>query len=81
MQIYSIKQLIVVSFSSQSQIDDKDRTIKVQQHKLEQLENEKVQQRDLVESQASANKTIEMANCATQTERVSGSRKNYFQFN
>lgn len=49
----------------------------MQQNKLEQLEKEKVQQRDLNATTAqptSANKSIEMANCATQTERVSGSK-------
>lgn len=69
-----------MSFSSfaQSQIDDKDRTIKMQQNKLEQLE--KAQQRDLhataSQQQTTINKTIEMANCATQTERVSRSKFN-----
>lgn len=58
----------------QSQIDDKDRTIKMQQNKLEQFEKEKVQQRDLNVTTSLANKSIEMANCATQTERVSGSQ-------
>lgn len=66
----------------QSQIDDKDRTIKLQQNKLEQLE--KAQQRNLNVTAASSqqtSKTVEMANCATQTERVSGSNMIVGRFN
>lgn len=55
----------------------------MQQNKLEQLE--KAQQRDLhataSQQQTTINKTIEMANCATQTERVSGSKFIVYRFN
>jgi len=53
-------------------MDDKDRTIRIQQNKLEQYEKEKQQDTNLMaQQQQQEAKNIEMANSATQTERVS----------
>lgn len=55
----------------QSQMDDKDRVIKQQQIKLEELEKEKIKSSDTnATAQDSKNNNIETVNCATQTERV-----------
>lgn len=51
-------------------MDDKDRTIRIQQNKLEQFENEKVKVVDLTLPSPEA-RNIETATSATQTERVS----------
>jgi hypothetical protein len=53
----------------QSQMDDKDRTIRIQQNKLEQYEKEKSKSADLSPVQDAKN--IETATSATQTDRVS----------
>lgn len=57
-------------FHLQSQMDDKDRTIRIQQNKLEQYEIDKTKIVDL-NLLAQDAKNIETANSATQTERVS----------
>lgn len=51
-------------------MDDKDRTIRIQQNMLEQYEKEKskIVDSNLLSPDA---KNIETATCATQTERVS----------
>ncbi|XP_070502044.1 serine-rich adhesin for platelets isoform X2 [Chironomus tepperi] len=55
----------------QSQMDDKDRVIKQQQIKLEELEKEKIKSLDTnATAQDSKNNNIETVNCATQTERL-----------
>jgi hypothetical protein len=52
-------------------MDDKDRIIKLQQSKLEQIEAEKVKMLDsTVIFNDDAKSNVETANCATQTERV-----------
>lgn len=50
-------------------MDDKDRTIRIQQNKLEQYEKEKNKPVELMVT--SDAKSIETTTCATQTERVS----------
>jgi hypothetical protein len=50
-------------------MDDKDRTIRIQQNMLQQYEKEKSKSADLSPVQEAKN--IEMATCATQTDRVS----------
>lgn len=52
-------------------MDDKDRTIKIQQNKIEQYEKEKSKVMETNVMQAEAAKYVETTNCATQTERVS----------
>ncbi|KAL7048496.1 hypothetical protein ACKWTF_003365 [Chironomus riparius] len=55
----------------QSQMDDKDRVIKQQQIKLEEMEKEKIKSLDTnATAQDSKNNNIETVNCATQTERL-----------
>ena len=55
----------------QSKMDDKDRLIKQQQVKLEELEKEKIKSMDAnAIAQDSKNNNVETVNCATQTERV-----------
>ena len=58
-------------YFKQSQMDDKDRTIRIQQNMLEKYEKEKSK---AVESSATLQdivNIVETATCATQTERVS----------
>lgn len=62
--------LTIYCSSQQSQMDDKDRTIRIQQNMLEQYEKEKNKPTDLI-TVASDAKSIETTTCATQTERVS----------
>lgn len=54
----------------QSQMDDKDRTIRIQQNMLQQYEKDKTKnvESNLMSPEA---KNIETSTCATQTERVS----------
>lgn len=51
-------------------MDDKDRTIRIQQNMLEQHEKDKNKPADLITAAFDA-KSIETTTCATQTERVS----------
>ncbi|CRL00118.1 CLUMA_CG013398, isoform B [Clunio marinus] len=51
----------------QSQMDDKDRTIRIQQNKLEEYEKEKSKDANLMTEGVNV---IETATCATQTERL-----------
>lgn len=55
-------------------MDDKDRTIRIQQNMLEGFEKEKNKTMDTILLAQDA-KSIETASCATQTERVSFKRK------
>lgn len=55
-------------------MDDKDRTIRIQQNMLELYEKEKSKIVDSNLTSPLDAKSIETANCATQTERVSGTR-------
>lgn len=55
-------------------MDDKDRTIRIQQNMLEGFEKEKNKTID-TNLLAHDAKSIETASCATQTERVSFARK------
>lgn len=52
-------------------MDDKDRTIRIQQNMLELYEKEKLKVVDTSSAAAFDPKSIETANCATQTDRVS----------
>ena len=61
----------LIFFIPQSQMDDKDRTIRIQQSMLELYEKEKSK---IVEPNSPTGfdaKSIETANSATQTDRVS----------
>lgn len=62
--------IILLLFFKQSQMDDKDRTIRIQQNMLEQYEKDKIK---VVESNAPLQdvNVVETATSATQTERVS----------
>ena len=52
-------------------MDDKDRVIKQQQIKLDEMEKEKIKSLDTnATAHDSKNNNIETVNCATQTERV-----------
>lgn len=51
-------------------MDDKDRTIRIQQNMLEQYEKEKNKPAEAIAIAIDA-KSIETSTCATQTERVS----------
>lgn len=53
----------------QSQIDDKDRTIKIQQNQIDKLEKDVVKLASGTEPQLAQN--VDTNNIATQTERVS----------
>lgn len=56
----------------QSQLDDKDRTIRIQQNLINKLEAEADRAQDGTELQAMDHTTtVETVNSATQTERVS----------
>lgn len=56
----------------QSQMADKDRTIKIQQNMLEQLENEKAKLMETSKLPSPVQPEIkDVVNSATQTERVS----------
>lgn len=67
---YLIGNLFSILIFEQSQMDDKDRTIRIQQNRLDQYENEKSKIADTKVVPADA-KSIDTATCATQTERVS----------
>lgn len=49
-------------------MDDKDRTIRQQQNRLEQFEKDKINANSIAND--STRNIIETTNCATQTERV-----------
>lgn len=55
----------------QSQMDDKDRTIRIQQSMIDLFEKEKSKIAESNMLPAFDAKSIETANCATQTDRVS----------
>lgn len=66
-------------FSIQSQMADKDRTIRLQQNVIEQFEREKARNSSDTQSSSSDSKT-ETINSATQTERVSSLATLNFDF-
>lgn len=57
----------------QSQLDDKDRTIKIQHDLIQKLEAEKDQVKIGMNELAYAEQAIETVNSATQTDRVNRS--------